>query len=171
MTLRHETHSRVKWNPIEFSQFLTHFIDLRTLVSLLAIFRSSPLSLEEKLRWAFLWRITVAFRCFNFYVKILIFHGVRLKTVSSDFFLRAQNEDLDRWWGMPHHKITLQNHGFCRFWQGRLHFHSFRQNILNPARSSAFFMYTLFLLRSKSSRRNLGFTVENVVENMVIQVL
>ena len=32
-------------------------------------------------------------------------------------------------------------------------------------------MYTLFLLKSKSSWRNLGFTVENVVENMVIQVL
>ena len=32
-------------------------------------------------------------------------------------------------------------------------------------------MYTLFLPRSKSSRRNIRFTVENTVENMVIQVL
>ena len=35
----------------------------------------------------------------------------------------------------------------------------FRQNVSNPARCSAFFMYTLFLLKNKSSWRNIGFTV------------
>ena len=47
----------------------------------------------------------------------------------------------------------------------------FRQNVSNPARCSAFFMYILFLLKIKSSWRNLGFTVENDVENMVIQAI
>ena len=35
----------------------------------------------------------------------------------------------------------------------------FRQNISNPARCSAFFMYTLFFLENRSSWRNIGFTV------------
>ena len=36
----------------------------------------------------------------------------------------------------------------------------FRQNISNPARCSAFFMYIHFLLENKSAWRNLGFTVK-----------
>ena len=59
--------------------------------------------------------------------------------------------------------------GFCWFWWGRLHFQDFRQNKLSPARSSAFFMYTVFLVRSKSYWSNLGFSVEIVVENVVMQ--
>ena len=59
---------------------------------------------------------------------------------------------------------------FVDFDREYLNFQDFRQNISNPARSSAFFMYTFFLLEIKSSWRNLGFTVENVVENIVIQV-
>ena len=88
---------------------MSNFIGLRTMVLRLVTFRSFPLSLEEKLRWAFLWRITIAFRCFNFYVKIFIFHGARLKTVSLDFFSGSK-------WGFgevegrsPSQK-TLQNH-------------------------------------------------------------
>ena len=46
----------------------------------------------------------------------------------------------------------------------------FQQNIYNRARSSAFFMYIDFLLEIKSSWRNIGFSVEIVAENMVIQV-
>jgi hypothetical protein len=46
----------------------------------------------------------------------------------------------------------------------------FQQNISNRARSSAFFMYIEFLLEIKSSCRNIGFTVEIVAENIVIQV-
>ena len=45
-------------------------------------------------------------------------------------------------------------------WRWKLHFQDFRQNKLSPAHSSAFFMYTLFLVRSKSYFRNLGFTVK-----------
>ena len=71
----------------------------------------------------------------------------------------------------PHSKWFAQFwSGFCWFWQGRSYFDGFRQNILDPARSCAFFMYTLFLLESKSSRRNPWFTVENVVENIAISV-
>ena len=44
-------------------------------------------------------------------------------------------------------------------------FKSFWLNILSPARSSAFFMYIIFFLEIKSSWINLGFSVENVVEN------
>ena len=43
--------------------------------------------------------------------------------------------------------------------------------MLNPARSSAFFMYTVFFLESKSSWRNLGFTIKNVIENKCIVCL
>ena len=62
---------------------------------------------------------------------------------------------------------------FVDFDREYLNFQDFRQNISNPARPSAFFMtlYTLFLLKNKSSRRNLGFTVENIVENIAISVL
>ena len=78
----------------------------------------------------------------------------------------------DQFLRKPHSKSIVQFWGsFCGFWQGILKKQDFRQNISNPARCSAFFMYTLFLLKNKSSWRNLGFTVENVVENMVIQVL
>ena len=54
---------------------------------------------------------------------------------------------------------------FVNFNKEYLKFQDFRQNILYPTRSFAFFMYTLFLLRSESSWRNRGFTVENDVEN------
>ena len=43
----------------------------------------------------------------------------------------------------------------------------FRQNVSNPARCSAFFMYTLFFLKNKTSWRNLGFTVENDVKRSI----
>ena len=66
-------------------------------------------------------------------------------------------------------KYTVNNlpsffYDFCRFWQGRLHFQSFHQNILNSL--FRIFMYTLFLLKNKSSRKNHGFRVENDVENV-----
>ena len=50
-------------------------------------------------------------------------------------------------------------------------FKSFWLNILSPARSSAFFMCTIFFLKINSSWRKIGFCVENTVENMVIPVL
>ena len=60
---------------------------------------------------------------------------------------------------------------FVDFDKETINIQDFHQNISNRARSSAFFMYTVFfLLEIKSSWRNLGFTVENVAENMVIQV-
>ena len=59
---------------------------------------------------------------------------------------------------------------FVDFDRENINIQDFRQNISNRARSSAFFMYTVFFLEIKSSWRNLGFTVENVAENMVIQV-
>jgi len=45
-------------------------------------------------------------------------------------------------------------------------FKSFWLNILSPARSSAFFMYTIFFLKINSSWRKVGFCVENTVENV-----
>ena len=54
---------------------------------------------------------------------------------------------------------------FVDFDRENVNFHEFCQNILDPARSSAFFMYTIFFLEIKSSWINLGFSVENVVEN------
>ena len=59
---------------------------------------------------------------------------------------------------------------FVDFDKENINIQDFRQNISNRARSSAFFMYTVFFLEIKSSWRNFGFTVENVAENMVIQV-
>ena len=59
---------------------------------------------------------------------------------------------------------------FVDFDKENINIHDFHQNISNRARSSAFFMYTDFLLEIKSSWRNLEFSVENVAENMVIQV-
>ena len=58
---------------------------------------------------------------------------------------------------------------FVGFGEEDLNVQDFRQNKLSPARSSAFFMYTVFLVRSKSYWRNLGFSVEIVVENVVMQ--
>ena len=55
---------------------------------------------------------------------------------------------------------------FVDFDKEDVNFHDFRQNILNPARCSSFFMYTLFFLEIKPEWRNLGFTVENIVENV-----
>ena len=59
---------------------------------------------------------------------------------------------------------------FVDFDKENINIQDFHQNISNRARSSAFFMYTDFLLEIKSSWRNLEFSVENVAENMVIQV-
>ena len=59
---------------------------------------------------------------------------------------------------------------FVDFDREHINIHDFQQNISNRARSSAFFMYIDFLLEIKSSWRNLGFSVEIVAENMVIQV-
>ena len=60
---------------------------------------------------------------------------------------------------------------FVDFDKETINIQDFHQNILNRARSSAFFMYTDFLLEIKSSWRNLEISVENVAENMVIQVI
>ena len=73
---------------------MSNFIDLTTIGVRSPIFRVSPLSLEEKVRWAFLWRIIVASRCFNFYVKILISGFSRSKTVRSILFLGLKMEIL-----------------------------------------------------------------------------
>ena len=54
---------------------------------------------------------------------------------------------------------------FVDFDREDVNFHEFCQNILSQARSSAFFMYIMFFLEIKSSWINLGFSVENVVEN------
>ena len=59
---------------------------------------------------------------------------------------------------------------FVNFDRENINTQDFRQNISNRARSSAFFMYTVFFLEIKSSWRNIGFTVENVVQTKVIQV-
>ena len=59
---------------------------------------------------------------------------------------------------------------FVDFDKENINIQDFHQNISNRARSSAFFMYTDFLLEIKSSWRNLEFSVENVAENIVIQV-
>ena len=58
---------------------------------------------------------------------------------------------------------------FVDFDREDVNFQDFFQNVLHPTRSSAFFMYTIFFLEIKSSWINLGFSVENVVENVVIQ--
>ena len=58
---------------------------------------------------------------------------------------------------------------FVDFDREDVNFHEFWQNVLSQARSSAFFMYIIFFLEIKSSWINLGFSVENVVENVVIQ--
>ena len=55
---------------------------------------------------------------------------------------------------------------FVDFDKENINIQDVHQNISNPARSSAFFMYTVFFLEIKSSWRNIGFSVENVVENM-----
>ena len=55
---------------------------------------------------------------------------------------------------------------FVDFDKENINIQDFHQNISNRARSSAFFMYTDFLLEIKSSWRNLGFTVQNFVENI-----
>ena len=47
---------------------------------------------------------------------------------------------------------------FVDFDKEDVNFHDFRQNILNPARCCAFFMYTLCFLEIKPVWRNLGFT-------------
>ena len=73
---------------------MSNFIGLTTMVLRLLNFRGSPLSLEEKVRWALLWRIIVASRCFNFYVKILISGFSRSKTVRSILFLGLKMEIL-----------------------------------------------------------------------------
>ena len=54
---------------------------------------------------------------------------------------------------------------FVDFDREDVNFHEFCQNILSQARSSVFFMYIMFFLEIKSSWINLGFSVENVVEN------
>ena len=59
---------------------------------------------------------------------------------------------------------------FVDFDRENINIQDFHQNISNRARSSAFFLYTDFLLEIKSSWRNLEFSVENVAENMVTQV-
>ena len=55
---------------------------------------------------------------------------------------------------------------FVDFDKENINIQDFRQNISSPARSSAFFMYTVFFLQVKSSWRNIGFTIENTVENV-----
>ena len=116
----------VEWNPIEFSQFLYNFIDLRTVGTVLAIFRVSPLSLEEKVRWALLWRIIVASRCFNFYVKILISGFSRSKTVRSILFLGLKMEILGGGGSWQPQKKAFQNRenreqSKYRRWSGGIH--------------------------------------------------
>ena len=79
----------------------------------------------------------------------------------------------------PHIVKSLGNHTvnnlhiffvvFVDFDREDVNFHEFGQNVLSQARSSAFFMYIIFFLEIKSSWINLGFSVENVVENVVIQ--
>ena len=64
-----------------------------------------------------------------------------------------------------HHFLVV----FVDFDREDVNFHEFWQNVLSQARSSAFFMYIIFFLEIKSSWINLGFSVENVVENVVIQ--
>ena len=59
---------------------------------------------------------------------------------------------------------------FVDFDKENINIQDFHQNISNRTRSSAFFLYTDFLLEIKSSWRNLEFSVENVAENIVIQV-
>ena len=68
----------------------------------------------------------------------------------------------------PHSINTLHSFPvvFVDFDKEDVNFHDFRQNILNPARCCAFFMYTLFFLEIKPEWRNLGFTVENIVEHV-----
>ena len=56
---------------------------------------------------------------------------------------------------------------FVDFDKENINIQDFHQNISNRARSSAFFMYTDFLLEIKSSWRNLDFSVENTVENVM----
>ena len=73
---------------------MSNFIDLTTIGVQSMIFWVSPLSLEEKVRWALLWRIIVASRCFNFYVKFLISGFSRSKTVRSILFLGLKMEIL-----------------------------------------------------------------------------
>ena len=62
---------------------------------------------------------------------------------------------------------SVQNTVFVDFDKEYLKNQDFRQNVSNPARCSAFFMYTLFLLINKSSWRNIGFTVENDVKRSI----
>ena len=69
---------------------MSNFIGLRTMGVRLANFRRSPLSLEEKVRWAFLWRNTRALRCFNFYQKSPNNEKIMLKTVRLDFFFGSK---------------------------------------------------------------------------------
>ncbi len=54
---------------------------------------------------------------------------------------------------------------FVGFQDFRQHIQDFRQNKLSPARPSAFFMYTMFFVKNYSCWRNIGFSVENTVEN------
>ena len=52
---------------------------------------------------------------------------------------------------------------FVDFDKENINIQDFHQNISDQARSSAFFMYTKFLLEIKSPRRNPEFSVENTV--------
>ena len=60
---------------------------------------------------------------------------------------------------------------FVEFDKEDVNFHDFRQNILNPARCCAFFMYTLFFWKSRQYGEILDLPVENVVKNVIIQVI
>ena len=89
--------------------------------------------------------------------------------------------DPSKFWKYPDIVNSLGNHTvnslhsfsmvFVDFDREDVNFQDFFQNVLHPTRSSAFFMYTIFFLDIKSSWRNIGFTVENVVSNLVIQVI
>ena len=78
-----------------------------------------------------------------------------------------ENVNIDQFLSKPHSKyFAYFLLVFVDFDRENINVHDFLQNISNRARSSAFFMYIDFLLQIKSSWRNIGFSVENTVENV-----
>ena len=70
--------SEILWNSTNKTRYLSNFIDLTTMGVRFANFRRSPLSLEEKVRWAFLWRNIVqgfgcSFKMLQFLLKNIYF--------------------------------------------------------------------------------------------------